>query len=153
MKRQFVLLFAAVLCATLLGGCRVIYTPESGLDVRTASDNLSKAQRIVISDAETGKELAVFNGGDEVGAFLDSLGGDRWKMADLPEDAERECVISMYQTETIKAGMKPEDAQTFQVCTLYTYRGSSHLTMDFPFMSATFTISDSAAEYLHSFAQ
>ena len=49
--------------------------------------------------------------------------------------------------------MKPEDAETVRVCTMYTYSGNNCITMEFPFASFTFELEDSAAEYLHSFAQ
>ena len=157
MKKLVVVLLAFAVCTRLLSGCLAVqYKSDSGFDIRAGTDDLKKTQKIEITDAATGKVLSAFHGEEEIKAFLGKLDEDRWRikdLADLPEGVERECAIAMYQTETIKAGMKPEDAETVRLCTMYTYRGNNCITMEFPFASFTFTLEDSAAEYLHSFIQ
>lgn len=156
MKKLVVLLLALACCGGLLSGCITIqYKSDNGFDVRAGTDNLKKTQQVRITDAATGKVLAVFDGKQDIEHFLAKLDEDKWKIKDLkdtPPETERECVIVMMQTETVKAGMDPADAEMMQLCTMYTYRGSNCLTMEFPFASFTFTLGDSAAEYLHSYA-
>ena len=157
MKKLIVLMLALLCCAGLLGGCVAVeYKPDSGFDVRAGTDDLKKTQQIKITDAATGKVLAVFDGEREIEQFLGQLDEDSWKIKDLaetPPEAERECAIIMMQTETVKAGMDPADAKLTQLCTMYTYSGSNCLTMECPFASFTFTLGETAAEYLHSFAE
>lgn len=157
MKKLVVLLLALISCAGLLSGCLTVqYKADSGFDIRAGTDGLRKTQRIEISDAAAGTVLAEFTNEKEIEQFLGNLDEDRWHIKDLtemPAETERECVIAMIQTETVKAGMDPADAEMAQVCTMYTYRGSNCLTMEFPFASFSFTLGDSASEYLHSFAQ
>lgn len=157
MKKLVVLLLALACCAGLFGGCVAVeYKPDSGFDVRAGTDDLKKTQQIKITDAATGAVLAAFDSEQEIEHFLTKLDEDSWRikdLADTPPEAERECAIIMMQTETVKAGMDPADAEITQLCTMYTYRDSSCLTMEFPFASFTFTLGDSAAEYLHSFAK
>ena len=156
MKKLVVLLLTLACCAGLLGGCVAVeYKPDSGFDVRAGTDDLKKTQQIKITDAATGKVLAVFDGEKEIKQFLGQLDEDSWKIKDLaetPPEEERECAIVMMQTETVKAGMDPADAKLTKLCTMYTYCGSNCLTMEFPFASFTFTLGDAAADYLHSFA-
>lgn len=156
MKKLIVLLLALACCAGLFSGCvSVKYKPDSGFDVRAGTDDLKKTQQIKITDAATGQTLAAFDGEQEIEHFLANLDEDSWKikdLADMPPESERECAIILRQTETVKAGMDPADAKMTELCTMYTYRGSNCLTMEFPFASFTFTLGDSAAEYLHSFA-
>ena len=116
---------------------------------------ITAAYTLTVSDAATGKVLAVFDGEKEIKQFLGQLDEDSWKIKDLaetPPEEERECAIVMMQTETVKAGMDPADAKLTKLCTMYTYCGSNCLTMEFPFASFTFTLGDAAADYLHSFA-
>lgn len=157
MKKLVVLVLALACCAGLFSGCVAVeYKPDSGFDVRAGTDDLKKTQQIRITDAATGEVLADFDSGQEIEHFLAKLDEDSWKikdLADMPPETERECAIVMMQTETIKAGMDPADAEMTRLCTMYTYRGSSCLTMEFPFASFTFTLGDGAAEYLHSFAK
>lgn len=153
MKKQLIVIFTLLLCTVFLSGCQVTYRSDTGLDVRSELDGLTRTRQIVISDAATDAKLAQFNSKDEIEQFLENLDGDSWRIAELPEDAEKECAVTLYQTETIRAGMEPEDAQMVRVCTMYTCHGSNCLTMEFPVASFTFTVSDSAAEYLHRFAQ
>lgn len=157
MKKLVVLLLALACCAGLFGGCVAVeYKPDGGFDVRAGTDDLKKTQQIKITDAATGEVLASFDSDQEIEHFMAKLDEDSWKikdLADMPPEAERECAIVMTQAETVKAGMDPADAKMAQLCTMYTYRGSNCLTMEFPFASFTFTLGDSAAEYLHSFAK
>ena len=157
MKKFFVLLLSLACCIGLLSGCLAVhYQSDSGFDVRAGTDDLKKTQKIQITDAATGAELASFDGDGDIEHFIAGLDQGSWAIRDLvetPPETERECVIVMYQTETVRAGMAPEDAELKQLCTMYTYRDSDCLTMDFPFASFTFTLSPDAANYLHSFAK
>lgn len=156
MKKLVVLLLALACCAGLLGGCVAVeYKADSGFDVRAGTDDLKKTQQIKVTDAATGAVLADFDSDQEIEHFLAKLDEDSWRikdLADMPPEEERECAIVMMQTETVKAGMDPADAKMTRLCTMYTYRESNCLTMEFPFASFTFTLGDSPAEYLHSFA-
>ena len=156
MKRLVVVFLTLLSCAGLLSGCLAVhYNSDSGFDVRAGTDNLKKTQRIEISDAATGKLLKVFDNDTDIKEFLGKLDEDHWhikELSEMPPETDRECAVALIQTETVKAGRKPEDAQMAQVCTMYTYRGSGCLTMEFPFASFTFTLGDGAADYLHGFA-
>ena len=67
MKKLIVLMLALLCCAGLLGGCVAVeYKPDSGFDVRAGTDDLKKTQQIKITDAATGKVLAVFDGEREL---------------------------------------------------------------------------------------
>ncbi len=157
MKKLFVLFLSLACCIGLLSGCLAIhYQSDSGFDIRAGTDDLKKTQKIQITDAATGAELASFDGDGDIEHFIARLDKGSWAIRDLvetPPETERECAIVMYQTETVRAGMAPEDAELKQLCTMYTYRDSDCLTMDFPFASFTFTLPPDAADYLHSFAK
>lgn len=86
MKKLIVLMLALLCCAGLLGGCVAVeYKPDSGFDVRAGTDDLKKTQQIKITDAATGKVLAVFDGEREIEQFLGQLDEDSWKIRDLAE--------------------------------------------------------------------
>ncbi len=144
-KKQIV--FLLILCMTLLSGCQ--FTGKDDLP-----NDFTKAEQIVISDSASVETLAVLTGADEIKAFCQSLDGKDWDITeDVPAESKRECTFDMYQTETLKAGMNPEDAEMVLLCTMYTYRDSSCFVMEFPFASFPFALPDDAAAYLHSFAK
>lgn len=152
MKNPKIAFSALIFCLTLLSGCQFVTKETAG----ELAEDFSKTEEITISDSATGETLAVLNGSDEIDAFCEALDNGGWHILDfedIPPESERECVITMRQTETVKAGMDPKDAEMIQLCTLYTYRGSDCLVMEFPFASFPFTLTGPAAAYLHSFAK
>lgn len=150
MKTRIVSIASALLCLFLLSGCVAV---SRGTKVDFDLDGISKAQRIEVSDASGGEPLRALETGEEIDAFVESVVVETWKLAELPAGLEREGAFTLFQQETVRLG--GGEPKVHEICTLYSYKDAAYLTISTAVgsISITFSIQQSAADYLHSLLQ
>lgn len=132
----------ALACALLLGGCRMMTFQR---------DSLSRAECIDIKDAATGEKLGTLEGREELEAFAEALTAEGWQLSEAPENAAREGAFTLYRSGTALSG--DQEAERYEICTLFSYREEPCLTIATGLGDISFSISESAASYLHSLVQ
>lgn len=134
-----------MLCVLLLAGCR---STAIGKNFNPGSE-FSKAQKIVISDAE-GNEKAVLETEEEIDAFVRAVNVEGWRLADPPENLEKAGSFAFWQTETVTALLGDRKAESKEICTFLIYQEEDYLTIDTGFVgiTITFSIPEEASAYL-----
>ena len=148
MKTRTASILTVLLCLLLLSGCMVIEEK-----VEFDPGGISKAQRIEVSAASGGEPLRVLETEKEIDAFVESVVVETWKLAELPAGLEREGAFTLYQQETVHLG--GGEPKVHEICTLYSYKDAAYLTINTAVgsISITFSIQQSAADYLHGLLQ
>lgn len=146
MKKSLSLSLAVLCCFLLLAGCRIAVN-EDGFD----PGGISKAQRIEVAQAGTEDPLLVLETQEDIDAFVESIMLEDWKLSELPEGLEREGAFTLYQQGAAHLG-GPEP-KIHKICVLYSYADSAYLTISTGILDLAFSISESAADYLHSLLQ
>lgn len=136
---------AALLCLLFLAGCKTVTTVKTEFD----TDNISKAQRIVVRDA-AGEEKSVLETEEEIDAFVKAADVEEWRLAELPEGLTEAGSFTLWQTETVTALGREDVGEEIEICTFRVYAEADCLTIDTGFadISFTFSIPRAAADYL-----
>lgn len=147
MKKRTVSIASVLLCLFLLSGCVVIEEK-----VEFDPGGISKAQRIEVANA-SGEPLRTLDTAEDIDAFVEAVVVETWKLAELPSGLEREGAFTLYQQETVRPGGR--EPKVHEICTLYSYKDAAYLTINTAVgsISITFSIQQSAADYLHSLLQ
>lgn len=130
------------LCAALLTGCGAATTPEDG---SIYSEELVKAQALVITDVDGGEPREVTDE-DMVKAFVDELSLEDWEPANLPEDAQPQRTISLYQTSTVT--LLAGGGDMTHLCDLITYRDEDCITLEVSALTLDFQVPAATVDYL-----
>jgi hypothetical protein len=146
MKKRISLPVAALLCLALLAGCRTLVP---GLTSSFSGEDFSKAQRIVVSNAE-GTEKAVLTEEDEINAFVEAVNVSGWHFSELPEELTKAGGFTLWQKETITAlfGLFGGEARENEICTFRVYADGDYLTIETGVMDFSFAIPQETADYL-----
>lgn len=145
MKKAILLPITALLCLVLLAGCKTLV--NKNFDV----DTLSKAQKIVVTDA-AGNEKAVLTEKADIDAFVDAVNAGGWKFAELPEGLTKAGGFTLWQEETITALIGEKEAKVNEICTFRVYENGDYLTIETSLMDFSFSIPESTAAYLRNLA-
>lgn len=143
MKKRILLPITALLCLVLLAGCQIHVSKN--FDV----DTLSKAQKIVVTDA-AGNEKAVLTEKADIDAFVDAVNVGGWAFAELPEGLTKAGSFTLWQEETIAALIGEKAAKVNEICTFRVYENGDYLTIETALMDFPFSIPESTAAYLRS---
>ncbi len=147
MRERTLLGGVILLCLLFLAGCKIM-APGSDFD----KDSLSKAQKIVVTDA-AGNEKAVLTEKEDIDAFVDALNvanTGRWKFQKLPEGLTEAGGFTLYQEETVTALIGEKEAKVNEICTFRIYEDGDYLTIETGVMDFTFSVPGESAEYLRS---
>ncbi len=150
MSKRFLIAGAALLFLAMLAGCKVLDRVDAAFD----GDSLSKAQKIVITDA-AGKEKAVLTEKEDIDAFVEAVNvGNigRWKFQALPEGLTRAGGFTLYQTETVTALVGQSETKVNEICTFRLYEDGDYLTIETGVMDFPFSVPHETAEYLRGLA-
>ena len=148
MSKRFLMIGAALLFLAMLAGCKVIDKKVYDLD----ADTLSKAQKIVVTDA-AGNEKAVLTEKEDIDAFVDAVNVanvGRWKFQALPEGLTSAGGFTLYQVETLTALIGGGEAKVNEICTFRVYEDGDYLTIETGVMDFSFSIPQETAAYLRS---
>lgn len=143
MKKRIVLPIAALLCLTLLAGCKLL--TQTNVDFK--ADSFSKAQKIVVQDA-AGNEKAVLTEERELDAFVDAVNVEGWKFGEVPEGLTEAGRFTLWQKETVTALIGKKEAKENKICTFRIYEDGDYLSIEALGMDMSFSIPREAAEYL-----
>ena len=148
MKTRIFSLSAVLLCLFLLSGC-VIVKENLSFD----PGGISKAQRIEVAGASDGQLLGTLDTEEDIDAFVESVFIETWKRSELPAGLEREGAFTLYQQGAVRPG--GGEPKGHKICTLYSYKDAAYLTITTAVgaIDITFSIQQSAADYLHSLLQ
>ena len=147
MRERTLLGGVILLCLLFLAGCK---TMAPGFD----TDSLSKAQKIVVTDA-AGNEKAVLTEKEDIDAFVDALNvgnTGRWKFQELPEGLTGAGGFTLWQTETLTALIGQGEAKVNEICTFRVYEDGDYLTIETGVMDFSFSVPHETAEYLRDLA-
>lgn len=133
-----------LLCILFLAGCTALADEDGNFD----GDALNKAQRIEVTDPQTGELIRTLETEAEIDAFVDALTMDSWHFDEPPEDAVWDGAFTLYQQETIRPGN--QEPEMIELCTLYSYEDAAYLAISTPLADIPFAIPQGAADYLHS---
>ena len=97
MRKRILRAGAVLLCLALLSGCKLLTQTDIDFD----ADSISKAQKIVIRDAD-GEEKGVLTG-EEVEAFAEAMDLVGWRLQELPEGLAEAGGFTLWQQETVTA--------------------------------------------------
>lgn len=149
MKKRIVSIASVLLCLVLLPGCVAI---SKGTKVDFDLDGIAKAQRIEVSTAG-GERLRTLDTEEDIDAFVEAVLVETWKLTELPSGLEREGAFTLCQQETVRPG--GGEPKVYEICTLYSYKDAAYLTITAAVgsISITFSIQQSAADYLHGLLQ
>lgn len=147
MKKRIFIPIAALLCLTVLAGCKTL----AKTNVLFGAESFSKAQRIVIRDAG-GNEKAVLTEKEEIDAFVDAVNTGGWKLEELPEGLTEAGSFTLWQTETLTALFGEGEEKVNEICTFRLYRDGDYLTVETALVNITFSIPKAAADYLRDLA-
>ena len=151
MKKRILLPIAALLCLTLLAGCKFLTRTDFDFD----TDSISKAQKIVVHDA-AGNEKAVLSEEADLDAFVETVNVGGWKfIKEVPEGLTEAGSFALWQQETVTALIGESEAKENEICTFRCYQEGDYLTIDTGVMdiSFTFAIPQGAADYLRTLVQ
>ena len=146
MSKRFLIVGAALLFLAMLAGCRIIDRTEYAFD----ADTLSKAQKIVVTDA-AGNEKAVLTEKEDINAFVDAVNvGNvgRWKFQELPDGLTEAGGFTLWQVETLTALIGQSEAKVNEICTFRIYEDGDYLTIETVLMDFSFSIPQETADYL-----
>ena len=146
MSKRFLIAGAALLFLAMLAGCRIIDRTEYAFD----TDTLSKAQKIVVTDA-AGNEKAVLTEKEDIDAFVDAVNvGNigRWKFQELPEGLTAAGGFTLWQVETLTALIGQGEAKANEICTFRVYEDGNYLTIETVLIDFSFSIPQETADYL-----
>lgn len=143
MKKQILLPVAALLILVMLSGCKYLVRTDVDFD----TDSISKAQKIVVTDA-AGNEKAVLTEQEDIDAFVDAVNVSGWRFAELPEGLTKAGGFTLWQEETITALIGENEAKAQEICTLRIYTDGDYLTIEIALMDLSFSIPGEAADYL-----
>lgn len=150
MKRYVQLSIAALLCAAMLAGCKILTRTDYAFDV----DSLTKAQEIVVCDA-AGNEKAVLTEKEDIDAFVDALNvanTGRWRFQELPEGLTEAGGFTLCQVETLTALAGQKEAKVNEICTFRIYENGDYLTIETGVMNFSFSVPHETADYLRELA-
>lgn len=147
MSKRFLIVGAALLFLAMLAGCKTLDRVDAAFD----ADSLSKAQKIVVTDA-AGNEKAVLTEKADIDAFADAVNVGGWKFAELPENLTKAGGFTLWQEETITALIGEKAAKVNEICTFRIYEDGNYLTIETALMDFSFSIPESTAAYLRSLA-
>lgn len=143
MKKRILVPLAALLCLTMLGGCK--YLSRTNIDFD--ADSISKAQQIVVQDA-AGNEKAVLEEEEEIDAFESAMNVEGWRFAEVPEGLKEAGSFTLWQQETVTAFIGSTETEMKEICTLRIYEDGDYLTIETGLIDVPFAIPQSTAEYL-----
>lgn len=146
MSKRFLIVGAALLLLAMLAGCKTLDRVDAAFD----ADSLSKAQKIVVTDA-AGNEKAVLTEKEAIDAFVDAVNvanTGRWKFQELPEGLTEAGGFTLYQTETITALIGQSEAKVNEICTFRIYENGDYLTIETGVMDFPFSVPHETVEYL-----
>ena len=146
MSKRFLIAGAALLFLAMLAGCKALNRTDAAFD----ADTLSKAQKIVVTDA-AGNEKAVLTEKEDLDAFVDAVNvanTGRWKFQALPEGLTEAGGFTLYQVETLTALIGQGEAKINEICTFRIYVDGDYLTIETGVMDFSFAIPAETAEYL-----
>ena len=146
MSKRTLIVGAALLFLAMLAGCKVLDRTDYTFD----ADALSKAQKIVVTDA-AGNEKAVLTEKEEIDAFVDAVNvanTGRWKFQELPEGLTEAGSFTLYQVETLTALVGQKEAKVNEICTFRVYGNGDYLTIETVLMDFSFSVPHETADYL-----
>lgn len=146
MSKRTLIVGAALLLLAMLAGCKTLDRVDAAFD----ADSLSKAQKIVVTDA-AGNEKAVLTEKEAIDAFVDAVNvanTGRWKFQELPEGLTEAGGFTLYQTETITALIGQSEAKVNEICTFRIYENGDYLTIETGVMDFPFSVPHETVEYL-----
>ena len=146
MRERTLLGGVILLCLLFLAGCKTLNRMDAAFD----ADTLSKAQKIVVSDA-AGNEKAVLTEKEDIDAFVDALNvanTGRWKFQELPEGLTEAGGFTLYQVETLTALAGQKEAKVNEICTFRIYENGDYLTIETGVMDFSFSVPRETADYL-----
>ena len=146
MRERTLLGGVILLCLLFLAGCKTLDRMDATFD----ADALSKAQKIVVTDA-AGNEKAVLTEKEDIDAFVEALNvGNvgRWKFQELPEGLTEAGGFTLYQVETLTALIGQSEAKVNEICTFRVYENGDYLTIETGVMDFSFSVPHETAEYL-----
>ncbi|MDE7042553.1 MAG: hypothetical protein K2P10_07145, partial [Oscillospiraceae bacterium] len=141
MKKRILVPLAALLCLTMLGGCK--YLSRTNIDFD--ADSISKAQQIVVQDA-AGNEKAVLEEEEEIDAFESAMNVEGWRFAEVPEGLKEAGSFTLWQQETVTAFIGSTETEMKEICTLRIYEDGDYLTIETGLIDVPFAIPQSTAE-------
>ena len=148
MSKRFLMIGAALLFIAMLAGCKTLNRMDAAFD----ADALSKAQKIVVTDA-AGNEKAVLTEKEDIDAFAEAVNvgnTGRWKFQELPEGLTEAGGFTLWQVETLTALIGQSEAKVNEICTFRIYENGDYLTIETGVMDFSFAIPAETAEYLRS---
>ena len=140
MRKRILRAGAVLLCLALLSGCKLLTQTDIDFD----ADSISKAQKIVIRDAD-GEEKGVLTG-EEVEAFVEAMDLVGWRLQELPEAGG----FTLWQQETVTALIGGSSSGMAELCTLRVYEDGDYLVIETGLADVPFAIPRETAEYLRS---
>lgn len=144
MKKRILLPIAALLCLTLLAGCKFLTRTDFDFD----TDSISKAQKIVVQDA-AGNEKAVLSEEADLDAFVETVNVGGWKfIKEVPGDLTEAGSFTLWQRETITALAGGGETKENEICTFRIYADGDYLTIETGLIDVSFAIPQSTADYL-----
>lgn len=144
MKKRILLPIAALLCLTLLAGCKFLTRTDFDFD----TDSISKAQKIVVQDA-AGNEKAVLSEEAELDAFVEAVNVGGWNfIKEVPEGLTEAGRFTLWQRETITALAGGGETKENEICTFRIYADGDYLTIETGLIDVSFAIPQSTADYL-----
>ena len=143
MKQRTLIIGAALLFLAMLAGCRAETRFETCFDM----DTLSKAQKIVVTDA-AGNEKDVLTEKADIDAFVEAVNVGNWKFRELPEGLTKAGGFTLWQVETVAALIGRSEAKVNEICTFRVYEDGNYLTIETALMDFPFSISQETADYL-----
>ena len=146
MRERTLLGGVILLCLLFLAGCKTLDRMDATFD----ADALSKAQKIVVTDA-AGNEKAVLTEKEDIDAFVEALNvanTGRWKFQELPEGMTEAGGFTLYQIETLTALIGQSEAKVNEICTFRIYENGDYLTIETGVMDFSFSVPHETADYL-----
>ena len=144
MRKRILRVSAVLLCLALLSGCKLLTQTDIDFD----ADSISKAQKIVIRNAD-GEEKGVLTG-EEVEAFAEAMDLVGWRLQELPEGLAEAGGFTLWQQETVTALIGGSSSGMAELCTLRVYEDGDYLVIETGLADVPFAIPRETAEYLRS---
>jgi len=131
----------------LLTGCE--NNGEDEAEEKDWTDGLVKAQKVEVSLAKEKKLITVIEEPPSVDKFVSALQPDRWKLADIPDNAIPEKDFTMYQERTTKLGESSDGPTTVkEVAKITTYKDIPYIDFTIHNNIFGFEVTEDIAEYL-----
>lgn len=137
------LMVCLLLCVGCTAGCQLV--TKTALEIDDYSEVMDRAQEITVTDKDSGQVLVQLANNEEIKEFIRRLEPDRWSLSREKGTPALEVTFSKQAAQRLG---QEKDPTLYPICTLGVEAAAPRVTLTLSNFNLSFTIPDSAHDYL-----